>query len=144
MDIPSLIDNTISKWKYSELSFPKGRKQLGEKDIKCAKREFFEETRLSDSHYTILPILPVEELFKGSNDLMYKHVYYLSQFHDNDDTLNPNDIKVDFTNIKQCGEVADLAFLSFKDAITLIRPYDYAKRLALLYAQQKIYRFFGG
>ena len=49
-----------------------------ETDIKCALREFEEETGYSKNNIEIIHNLtPYEETFIGSNYKSYKHVYYI-------------------------------------------------------------------
>jgi ADP-ribose pyrophosphatase YjhB (NUDIX family) len=63
-----------------EWGFPKGRRNIDESDITCARREFFEETRLDPSNITIYTWMqPIEEMFFGINRINYKHVYYVAR-----------------------------------------------------------------
>ena len=58
------------------MGFQKGRRNLRESDYDCALREFQEETGFERNEYEILRnIRPVEEIFYGSNNIRYKHVY---------------------------------------------------------------------
>lgn len=62
-----------------EWGFPKGRKELNEKEFACAMRELWEETNISESQ--ILPtrgLEPLHEEFTGSNAIRYCHKYYLA------------------------------------------------------------------
>ena len=43
-DLESLIAESNTNWKTPEWGFPKGRRNYQETDIKCAFREFYEET----------------------------------------------------------------------------------------------------
>ena len=64
-----------------EWGFPKGRKNSKEEAVRCAMREFVEETGLSlktsTSKYDQKPIHVFHEVFMGSNFRIYQHQYYL-------------------------------------------------------------------
>ena len=76
--LSSLIKESTTKWKEPEWGFPKGRRNHKEKDIQCALREFQEETGYSYKDLNIIEnLLPLEEIFTGSNYKSYKHRYYL-------------------------------------------------------------------
>ena len=60
----------------------KGRRNLYETDIDCAKREFEEETGLKPFQYNLVSIKSFNESFFGSNNIRYKHVYYLGELLD--------------------------------------------------------------
>ena len=60
------------------MGISKGRRNLKESDYDCAIREFQEETGIKEGEYYILKnIKPVEEIFYGSNNIRYKHIYYI-------------------------------------------------------------------
>ena len=72
-----ILINTHSKFDIPEWGFPKGRRNYMEKDIECAKREFMEESGLSEQEFLILyRIYPINETFFGTNQVKYKHVYF--------------------------------------------------------------------
>ena len=59
-----------------EWGFPKGRRNAFEKDYDCAIREFCEETGYDKNRiYNLQNIMPVYEIFTGSNFKSYKHKY---------------------------------------------------------------------
>lgn len=69
-----------SKQKETEWGFPKGRRDLYEKDMACAVREFIEETAIEDRNIHVhADITPYEEVFTACNNVRYRHVYYLTQ-----------------------------------------------------------------
>jgi 8-oxo-dGTP pyrophosphatase MutT (NUDIX family) len=57
--------------------FPKGRRDDGEEPIACAVREFREETSLSCA-IRIISDFQLEEIFKGSDNKIYKNLYYIA------------------------------------------------------------------
>jgi len=120
--LESLIQesNKISRWKEPEWGFPKGRRNLNETDIDCAKREFSEETgypKLSLS--MIYNLLPFEEIFMGSNYKSYKHKYYLMQFQDQSNKY--------YSNKYDKSEVSKIEWKSYEECLDIIRPYNLEK-----------------
>ena len=102
-----------------EWGFPKGRRNYKEKDIECALREFEEETGYSVNDLKIIEnILPLEEIFTGSNYKSYKHKYYIAQI---DKSIQP---KKKF----QETEVSSIVWKTFDEAINMIRSYNLEKK----------------
>jgi 8-oxo-dGTP pyrophosphatase MutT (NUDIX family) len=127
--LDSLIEesNNFQLWEEPEWGFPKGRRNSREKNIDCAKREFCEETNIEDCEYTIINMTPLEETYMASNNLKYKHIYYISQIKDND--LAPY---INKDNLSQKIEIGDIKWLSFNNAMLKIREYNIEKKNALL------------
>ena len=66
----------------TEWGFAKGRRNIGESDIVCAQREFYEETGFPRSVALSIDEADVhEETFVGSNSMTYRHVYYIAHFY---------------------------------------------------------------
>lgn len=76
LDISSFIGT--EGYPESEWGFPKGRRQHREADFNCAIREFSEETDIPRDMYTVCKNLSLEETFKGTNEIDYRHVYFLA------------------------------------------------------------------
>jgi ADP-ribose pyrophosphatase YjhB (NUDIX family) len=133
LDIEKLLSETSTCHYFSEFGIPKGRKNSGESELECAKREFKEETNYSEKDYKILNIEPIEEIFYGTNNVKYRHVYFLAIMNDNIE--NPS---VDMKNYKQMEEVKNIDFFTFTDALKILRPYDREKRKAIIEAYDKI------
>jgi 8-oxo-dGTP pyrophosphatase MutT (NUDIX family) len=113
-------------WEETEWGFPKGRRNLRESDLNCAKREFSEETGINSKDINILTnIKPIEEIFMGSNNIEYKHIYYIASC-----TKDVN-IQIDTNNIVQKSEVSSIEWLTYENAIEIIRPYHIQKKKAL-------------
>ena len=64
--------------KENSWCFPKGRLNQNENEIDCALREFEEETNISSSYININKNIKFEETYIGSNNLLYKTVYYIA------------------------------------------------------------------
>ena len=70
---------------------------------------------------------PMEETYLASNNLKYKHIYYISQIKDNNIVL-----KIDNNNNSQKIEIGDIKWLSFDEAHKIIRNYNIEKKNILL------------
>lgn len=78
-DLATAIAGTQARHDEPEWGFPKGRRNINESDIRCACREFHEETGVELDHIRVLGgVKPFEEVFRGSNRIRYRHVYYLA------------------------------------------------------------------
>ena len=67
------------------MGISKGKKEFKkESNIQCALREFLEETDLKRENIGIyFNINPFNEIFNGSNNLRYKHIYYIAKLKQN-------------------------------------------------------------
>ena len=112
------------KWNCPEWGFPKGKRNKHETSLLCAKREMTEETNIREQNYRILKDFNmVSECFKGSDNLIYQHNYYICQTHD----IHLNGW-IDVKNTMQLREVSDIKWLSFEECMNCIRPYNVAKK----------------
>lgn len=94
-----------------EWGFPKGRRKLKENDIDCAIREFCEETRLAKDDIEIMNhIVPFEEVFYGTNNVLYKHTYYIAQIKNSNKIIT-----IDHNCLEQIREVRALQWFDFDD-----------------------------
>tara|TARA_B100001093_G_scaffold520469_1_gene616339 strand:+ start:10518 stop:11306 length:789 start_codon:yes stop_codon:yes gene_type:complete len=117
VNLESLVKESNTRWETPEWGFPKGRRNSGENDINCAKREYIEETGHSKNSFEIIQnILPFEEIFTGSNYKSYKHKYYLAVLK-----------KVVSDDFFQKSEVSDMKWLTLEECVKVIRPYSLEK-----------------
>ena len=124
LDIPYLISQSTITYEFTEFGFPKGRRSIRESNIVAAQREFFEETGYNNDSYNFIKNYPpIIEEFIGTNDVKYRHVYYLVKMKDD---IKPP--KVDLNNILQSGEVQNIGWFTINECLTLIRPYDTEKK----------------
>jgi 8-oxo-dGTP pyrophosphatase MutT (NUDIX family) len=129
LNVQNLIKNTDCKWSETEFGFPKGRRYLNESDLECATREFFEESGYDRSDRSIKIIdtdEPWIEIFTGTDNVRYKHVYYLAKIDEK--ASNPIYEK---KNFHQSGEVSNCGWFTFKECLKRIRPYDTEKKNVL-------------
>ena len=115
-NINELLDGCHTKYATPEWEFPKGRRSNRETNIKCAIREFEEETDLTDKEYTLLDnVTPLSEEYIGSNGVRYKHIYYVA-FYKGD-----RDLKINTERYEQYSEIADLAWLTVAECFQILR-----------------------
>lgn len=119
--LKELIDIAPSPYTEPEWGFPKGRRRLKEEDIDCAVREFCEETAFIPSDIQVVKGLPpFEEIFFGTNNVLYRHVYYIACFQGDQErstTVDPN-------NINQAREVRAISWFSFEEILKHIRAHN--------------------
>lgn len=119
--LASVINNVVHVVdQEQEWGFPKGRRKLKETEIDCAIREFCEETRLTSADICIIDnILPFEEIFFGTNNVLYKHTYYVAKVKNNDIP-----IAVDENCIEQVREVRALNWFCYDEVLQHIKLYN--------------------
>ena len=130
--LKDLTINNIINYEEPEWGFPKGRRNLKEKNIDCARREFEEETNFNNNDYTILNMSPLEEIYLSTNSSKYKHIYYISQSN------NDKELKIDNNNVFMNTEIGDIKWFKINEAINKIRNYNIDKKNKLMYLHQMI------
>ena len=123
--IPQINNRINIVYNNPEWGFPKGKRNNNETNIECAKREFYEETGIRENNYIILDRLyPLIENMKGSNDLYYKHVYYIALF---DLNFDMSSIKLD-SNYNQTIEIGGIGIFSLNETLKILREYNYERK----------------
>jgi 8-oxo-dGTP pyrophosphatase MutT (NUDIX family) len=131
-NLESLISSSTTKWETAEWGFPKGRRNHQEKDLDCGFREFEEETGYDKfSLKQIHNVIPYEEIFIGSNIKSYKNKYYLSYM--SRDTIQKNEY--------QTSEVKNMKWLSYKECMDIIRPYNVEKKNIITSVNNSLNKF---
>jgi 8-oxo-dGTP pyrophosphatase MutT (NUDIX family) len=121
-DLKSIIEESrrYPEWDEPEWGFPKGRRNHLENEYTCALREFQEETGFaSNSVIHVQNIIPVEEVFVGSNLKTYKHKYYVMMMN-YEESLNMSSF--------QKSEVSKMEWKTKEECLRVIRPYNLEKR----------------
>jgi 8-oxo-dGTP pyrophosphatase MutT (NUDIX family) len=121
-DLKTLLDDSdmYGIWEEPEWGFPKGRRNENESDYECAIREFVEETGIPISSLKdITNILPIQEIFTGSNYFSYKHKYYVMFIDDFQKNIDINSF--------QKTEVSSVQWKNISNCIGSIRPYNLEK-----------------
>uniref|UniRef100_A0A6C0K705 Nudix hydrolase domain-containing protein n=1 Tax=viral metagenome TaxID=1070528 RepID=A0A6C0K705_9ZZZZ len=120
------IDSVTPLYIEPEWGFPKGRRLKCESDQGCAEREFFEETNISRSAYTVVSGIQLEETFHGTNNILYRHKYFLAVLTDPANI----DIHQRFTPMQK-REISAIGWKTLADCVDLSRPH-YTQRHQLL------------
>ena len=121
--LSSINSNTSKLYNEAEWGFPKGRRNYNESDINCAQREFEEETGIKSHEYNIdNDIKPIEEVFLGTNNIRYKHIYYIAL------TTDLPNLNINENNFNQVSEIGDIKWYNYHDAINKIRDYNIEKK----------------
>jgi 8-oxo-dGTP pyrophosphatase MutT (NUDIX family) len=123
LNLKRLLDATECFWTEQEFGFPKGRKNMHETNIECAKREFKEESGYTQHEIKIIDDTPWEENFVGTNGIAYRHVYFIAEV-----PMNISAPRIDFSDIKEAGEISNYGWFSYEQCMQIIRPYDTAKK----------------
>lgn len=124
LNISELISQSTTTYSFQEFGFPKGRRNMKETNLLCAEREFFEESGYDKDCYDFIKNYPIiKEEFMGTNNVEYRHIYYLVKIKDK---VHPP--KIDIYNKVQTGEVRNIGWFTLDECINLIRPYDTAKK----------------
>jgi len=110
-----------------EWGFPKGRRDPYETDLQCAFRELEEETSITeDELWKATNVSPFIEQFYGSNNIHYRHTYYLAQY------IGKRDITFDALNEEMAREIGNLSWKSLDDALLILRSENVEKRGILI------------
>ena len=120
-DLKTLLEesNNYENWEEPEWGFPKGRRNTQENDYNCAVREFIEETGYkANVLQQIKNVIPLEEIFSGSNYNSYRHKYYLNYISYSDSMT-----KHSF----QKSEISGICWMTYKQCVNVIRPYNLEK-----------------
>jgi len=130
-----LLRTVETKYTEPEWGFPKGRRRLKEKDVDCAIREFCEETGFQPKELNILEHHPsYEEIFYGTNDIQYRHVYYIATL-----TTDPfRRIIIDPNNPHQAREVRQVAWFSAEDVLKKIREHNVERKQLFIQAHTQV------
>lgn len=125
--LTDLLRQEPGVYETPEWGFPKGRRDPHESDIHCAFRELEEETSIKeDELLKVVNIPPFIEQFYGSNNIHYRHSYYLAQF------IGKREVTFDIVNTEMTREIGNLAWKSLDDAIQLLRPENTEKKQIIL------------
>jgi ADP-ribose pyrophosphatase YjhB (NUDIX family) len=130
--LEQLFQKSTTNWHETEWEFPKGRKLKGESELTCALREFEEETGINSESIEVLEnVLPLEEIFVGSNHRPYKHKYFVAKYTNK----NKNS---DNMSTFQKSEVSKLEWKTYEECISCIRSYNIDKTKVLANAHDLI------
>lgn len=118
LDRKQIVSQVPSKYKEPEWGFPKGRRIKGETDVECGIREFWEETNILGDAYEVVEKLKFSETFVGTNDVKYKHTYFVAVLK-NSKLINLNQ---KLTSVQK-REIAAVGWKTLKECKDIIRPH---------------------
>ncbi len=120
------LNTTIPIIYYTpEWGFPKGRRNLHESDLDCALREFEEETGIKKDSITLYNSETYySETFHGTNNIKYKHNYYIASLKENEKVS----FKIDVNNMHQVTEISKIEWFDYETALNVMRPYNLEKK----------------
>ena len=125
LDRKAMVEKFISPYKDTEWGFPKGRRSKGETDVTCGIREFLEETNISRDCYILKEDLSFTETFKGTNNVDYRHIYFVALLRDS------KGINLKKLTPMQSKEIAAVDWKTLSECKSIIRPH-YAERKNLI------------
>jgi len=132
-----VLEKATSRWHEPEWGFPKGRRGPGESELRCAMREFHEETRFPMENVLLCRnMVPLEESFFGSNKVHYRHKYYIALCFD--PTVEPIFRQGDTVMAR---EIGDIRWFTLQEAMDHIRPYNVEKKEVLLHVMSVLRNF---
>ena len=125
INIDLLIENKTSTYLEPEWEFPKGRRNLNEKNLETAIREFSEETGIDIRNIDIDLNKTFKEIYKSYDNITYCNEYYLAKY-----IVDDHSFKIKQNVKEQYTEVSDIKFFTYNSVIDHIRDYcDYKKKL---------------
>lgn len=139
INLDYLVSNSINNknnYDDTEFEFPKGRRNLNENNIKCAIREFEEESGLSKNKIELINTKSYEEIYIAVNNVRYRHIYYIAKCMNNNLFNELNKLYNPLNKI-QIKEVKDVKWLSSENVIKNIRDI-YIERIELFKRIDKI------
>lgn len=132
LDRKQLVSSVKSQFTEPEWGFPKGRRMKRESDIQCAIREFFEETNIPNAAFTVREDLTFTETFTGTNNIKYKHVYFIVLLKDS----RYIDLSQKFTP-SQRREISSIGWKTLSECKNITRPH-YVERKQLISELERI------
>lgn len=123
------LDATVAEHDETEFGFPKGRRNVNESDLQCALREFAEESGISASDLRLSGTLasPFEEVFTGSNNVRYRHVYYLAELRASSSAFDEVGVKP-VVDAVQLREVKATGWFDAEGVLARIRKHNVERR----------------
>ena len=136
IDRTKLVSEAQSIYQEPEWGFPKGRRSKGETDVECAVREFEEETNIIADSYKVYEDLSFTEIFTGTNNVRYKHVYFVAVLRNSklinlDQKLTPT----------QRREVSAVAWKTLKECKEVTRPHYVERKKLICDLERELYTY---
>ena len=118
--LASFLAEAEIEWPTPEWGFPKGRRNTSESVRTCALREFSEETGIAQSGVHLLSYDMYIEQYVGTNGIEYKQSYFIGYCN--------TDAHFEATDRVMTREIGNVAWLTYEQAMSRIRPTNKEKR----------------
>ena len=126
-NLNDLLRREPASYETPEWGFPKGRRDLFETDIQCAYRELSEETGIYEGNLLkVVNIAPFIEQFYGSNNIHYRHTYYIALY------TGSSNIDFNNANLEMTREIGNIGWKNIDEALLIIRPENVEKQGILI------------
>jgi 8-oxo-dGTP pyrophosphatase MutT (NUDIX family) len=125
LDRKQLVLSNPTVYTDPEWGIPKGRRSKGETDLECAVREFGEETNIHESAYTIVDSVVLSETFKGTNNIDYKHSYFIATLKSSSSINTSQSL-----TCTQKREISEVGWKSLSECKNITRPH-YSERIKM-------------
>lgn len=133
LNLSEIIRLSPSPYSEPEWGFPKGRRRLREDDMDCAIREFSEESGIAPSELDVYKdVTPFEEIFFGTNNILYRHVYYIAR------SSVERPLVVDPHNLNQAREIRAIRWFTFEETLERIRAHNQERKDLFIAAHKSI------
>ena len=110
MNLNNIVSDSTTSLHEQEWEFPKGRRKLGEKDHKCALREFCEESNIKETDIDLIDSNRYyEEIYQSINKIRYRNIFFLGRYLNTSENVD----HYDKNNIHQSKEVRDVQWFSY-------------------------------
>jgi 8-oxo-dGTP pyrophosphatase MutT (NUDIX family) len=138
--LEELMRRADDAWDTPEWGFPKGRRDMHESEFTCAMREMWEETNIRERDvFVVRGMEPLEEEFRGSNDVVYLHKYYMTYVPPGKGEQPFEQIVKENVHVRR--EIGDIRWCSLEEALSIIRPENQEKKKVLLRASHLLRQF---
>jgi 8-oxo-dGTP pyrophosphatase MutT (NUDIX family) len=132
------LRDTRAEHADTEFGFPKGRRNINESDLQCALREFSEETGISSADVQVLPgVRAFEEVFTGSNNVRYRHVYYIARLRPGVTAWGHHGV-MPVVDAEQLREVKAVGWFDAAGVLERIRPANVERRDAFSHMHRHV------
>jgi 8-oxo-dGTP pyrophosphatase MutT (NUDIX family) len=108
--------------------FPKGRRNMNERDMECASREFQEESSIPAGSVEFLNKKPYEEIYVSYNHKRYRHMYFVAELRDS--TYLKDDL-FDTNNKVQKREIRSVQWFTYAETLGKIKKYNNKQRIEM-------------
>jgi 8-oxo-dGTP pyrophosphatase MutT (NUDIX family) len=129
LNLDFILTKCTNLYYETEWGFPKGKKNnnIFEKDLDCALRELYEETKIDTNNIHIInKDKPINENFIGTDNKKYCSKYFIIKLNNN------NMYNLDYNDLLQISEIEKISFFTKDEIINKFRHYDYTHKQIII------------